>query len=150
MHPVDQQPLPWERKIAAWYLVLVACLGIALLFAPSTEYPGVPPKSAAAKAGGYTREGVLSLAYVVAGIAILRRRRWASRFAVGCIIVAAFYTGKQFAWGFAGGRPTLSTLLMSYVAVGLWDALWIWLLIKRPVAVVAPRQHQRPSTARWR
>src|SRR5687768_8032223 len=79
------RPLPLSGKIAAIYLIIVGITAIPLLLvAPSPEFLAQPP---AARAGHYTREIILDLALVVAGIAVLRQCKWARKLGVIVLII---------------------------------------------------------------
>ena len=123
------QTLPLSGKIAAIYLIISGITAIPLLFvAPSSEFLAQPP---AARAGHYTREIILDLAFVVAGIAVLRQRKWARKLGVIVLIISAFYGAFAFARGFARGAPSPTVLLVSFIVVGAWNAFWVYLLCRK-------------------
>jgi hypothetical protein len=125
-----RHPLPRSGKIAAIYLIIAGITAIPLLFvAPSPDFLAQPP---AARAGHYTREIMLDLGFVVAGIAVLRQRSWGRKVGVIVLLISAFYGAFAFARGFAHGAPSPKSLLIGFLAVGAWNALWIFLLCRRP------------------
>ena len=127
--PEASKAWPVTAKIAAIYLIIAGVTSIPVLFvAPSHEFLA---QSAARRAGHYTREITLDVAFVVAGIAVLRRRPWARKLGVTVLVISAIYGAFAFGRGFARGAPPAKVLLISFVVVGAWNALWIWLLCRK-------------------
>jgi hypothetical protein len=128
---VDRAPeagarLPRGAKLAAIYFIVAGIVSIALLLGPqSREFLA---KSAARRAGAYTREVVLDVAFIVAGVAVLKRLSWARKLGVTILVISTYYGTLAFAWGFSHGAPTANALLVASVAVGAWNTLWIYLL----------------------
>ncbi len=77
------------------------------------------------------RQIIQDIAFVVAGIAALQQRPWARKLGVTVLAVAAYEGGFEFAYGWARGMPPRKVLVISFVVVGAWNALWIWLLCRR-------------------
>ncbi|PYI91622.1 MAG: hypothetical protein DME97_13430 [Verrucomicrobia bacterium] len=125
--PEADKTLPLTAKTAAIYLLFAGITSIPLLFvAPSPEFLAQPP---AARAGHYTREIILDLAFVVAGIAVLRQRTWARKLGVIVLIISALHGAFAFARGFARGAPSPKILLIGFLVVGAWNALWIYFIV---------------------
>ena len=127
--PEPRRALPLTAKIAAIYLIIAGATSIPLLFiAPSAEFLAQP---AARRAGHYTREIMLDVAFVVAGAALLQRRSWARKLGVTVLVISAIYGAYAFGHGFARGAPPVKVLLVSFLVVGAWNALWIYLLCRK-------------------
>ena len=125
--PEARTQLPLSAKIAAIYLIIAGITSIPLLFGPqSAEFLALPP---AGRAGHYTREIMLDLAFIVAGVAVLRRRSWARKLGVTVLVISAINGTFAFAHGFA---------LISFVVLGAWNTLWIYLLCRKPRPAATP------------
>ncbi len=127
--PEPRRALPLTAKIAAIYLIVAGATSIPLLFvAPPAEFLVQP---VASRAGYYTRVIMLDIAFIVAGVAVLQRRSWARKLGVTVLVISAIYGAFAFGRGFAQGAPSPKVLLISFVVVGAWSALWIYLLCRK-------------------
>ena len=126
----ERGSLPLSAKIAAIYLIVAGVTSIPWLFvAPSPEVAAAP---VATRAGFYTREVMAIIAFIVAGVAVLRRRTWGRKFAVVLLVIWTVYAAYGFAHGFAGWKaPSGRALLLSFVVVGVWHGFWIYLLLRK-------------------
>jgi hypothetical protein len=92
---------PVSAKIAAIYLIIAGITSIPWLFsAPNPEFRDSP---IAWRAGNYTLEIMLDIAFVVAGIAVLRQRPWARKLGVNVLVIDAPLGAFAFGYGYAGG-----------------------------------------------
>jgi hypothetical protein len=117
--------LATTTKTAAVYLMIAGITSMALLFRRQTaEFLA---QSAARRAGHYTREVMLDLAFVISGVAVLGHREWGRYSAVVLLVIGTFYSAFAFARGFAGGTPAPKVLVPAFIVVGAWNALWVYL-----------------------
>jgi hypothetical protein len=119
-------------KIAAIYLIVAGLLGILW---PLTDlgphHPEFQVKSFAFKLGSYVRSNVINLFFIISGIGLLYRKTWARKMAMVILVIGAIYTANEFAWGYAMGNPALVVRLLSFVAVGVWNGIWFYLIFRK-------------------
>jgi hypothetical protein len=129
--------IPIGLKIAAAYLVAVGVIGLIFpLTGLGPNHAEFEAQSVAFKAGAYFRSGFLDLAFLVCGIGLFMRKAKARKAALIVLVIGAYYTGSEFAWGFAQGRPSINVLLMSCAIVTAWNAIWFYLIYKQSSAEV--------------
>ena len=98
------------------------------------HHPEFEIKSFAYKIGAYFRSSIFDLIFIISGIGIFFKKAWARKMALAIIAVNAIYTTNEFAWGFAKGKPNLTVYLISFTIVGIWSAIWFYLIFKRTSA----------------
>lgn len=124
--------LPIELKIAAIYLIVVGVIGLVWpLLNIIPNHHEFQVKSVAYKAGAYFREIVFNVIFITSGIGLFIRKTWARRLALVVIPVSTIYSSTSFAWGFARGKPNLSTFIISFLIVGLWNAFWFYIIFRK-------------------
>ena len=128
----ERTPITMNLKIAAWYLILIAGMGIVITtlhFGPHlAEFEA---KSLAYRIGSYCREYTLNAAFLIAGIGIQRRFSWARNLGIVLLVISTVYSGASFAWGFSHHQPTPMVFLISYGVVAAWNGVWIYLLSRK-------------------
>lgn len=118
-------------KIAATYLIISGVLGIlSPLTGLGPHHPEFQAKSFAFKLGSYSRMNVMNLLFLLSGIGLLYRKTWARKMAMVILVIGAIYTANEFAWGFAGGTPSLHVRLVSFVLVGIWNGIWFYFIFR--------------------
>jgi hypothetical protein len=127
--PEARARLPLNAKIAAIYLIVAGITSIPFLFSPQPAQ--FAAKTVAYRSGYYARQVLLDAAFIVAGVATLRRRPWARKLAVIVLIISGFYGAFDFARGMARGAPPPKILLFGFILVGIWNGIWIYLLCRR-------------------
>lgn len=81
---------------------------------------------------GYSMKGpFLGVLFILSGIGLSNKRLWARKVAVIALFFAVLTDGNSFAWGFANGKPSKELLLASFLAVFLWNSIWLGLLFKK-------------------
>jgi hypothetical protein len=118
-------------KIAAFYLVIVGAIGIIWpLTGLGPRHPGFQVKSFAFKLGAYVRENVVNIFFLIGGIGLLCRKVWARKIALTILVIGTIYSANSLAWGFVGGRPSLTLHIVSVLIVGLWNGIWFFLIFR--------------------
>jgi hypothetical protein len=126
-----KKKLPMSLIIAAGYLVLSGALDLIWpLIGLGPHHAEFQAKSIAFKFGSQIREILFALLFLTSGIGLFLRKSWALKLALVMIIIGAVYSINSFAWGFAKGRPSLNVYLVSIAIVGLWNALWFYLVYR--------------------
>ena len=132
---LPRRQFPVSLGIAAGYLLLIGTLDLVLPFLGilgiGSQYPEFQAKNIAHKTGAYFRELTLSILFLISGVGLFLRKSWARKLALVMLIITAVYTSYQFAWGFAGGKPNITVLGMSFAIVGAWNAIWFFLIFKK-------------------
>ena len=131
-----REKLPISLKVAASYLVLSGAMDLIWpLTGLGPHHAEFQAKSLAFKIGSYSREISFALLYLASGIGLFLRKPWARKLALVMIALGSIYTVNSFAWGFAKGRPSLNVYLISTAIVGLWSALWFYLVYRNKTEV---------------
>jgi len=121
----------WAFEIAAGYIFFIGIIGLVWpLLGLGPNHPEFRAQSLASRLGAQTRELILSAASVVAGIGLFLHHAWASKLALGLLLVGTIYTANAFAWGFSRGQPTSRVRLFSRIAVALWNGLWFYFIYR--------------------
>ena len=124
--------LPIGLKIVAAYLVLDGAIGLAWpLLGLGPHHPEFDVKSFAFKFGSYSRDILFDILYLVSGIGLFLRKAWARKVALVIIAIGTIYATNSFAWGLAEGKPTLNVYIISFIVVGIWNAIWFYLLYRK-------------------
>lgn len=76
--------------------------------------------SKAQRLGGRTRDVVLSIACIIAGVGILGHQGWGRVLALGVLAISAVYDANPFAWSFAGGPPSEKVRILSRILSVVW------------------------------
>ena len=133
----QEQPskLPLGLKVAAAYLLFAGASSFVLpLFAHSLHYAEWDASSTAHKVGVHIRFVILNGLFVIAGIGLFNRRSWARKLALVILVVSTVYSACEFAWAVAHGRPSSMLVLIGFVVVGAWNAIWFSLVYRRSSA----------------
>ncbi len=124
--------LPLSLKVVAGYLIFVGFLGIIwLLFTLGTQSFEIALQSLEANAWLYFKSSLYNVFFIMSGVGILLKKQWARGLGLTLLVLGTFSTANEFAWGRAGGPPAIETLILSFVVVGLWNAIWFYLLYKK-------------------
>jgi hypothetical protein len=127
--------LPLGVKVVGIYFIFCSVAALVLmLFVPAKDYAELRDMTAAKKAGAATRQVMIDVLYLSCGVGLFRRRAWARRLGLLALAVATYYGAYSFGWGFSGGRPSHTVLLMSFIIVGTWNAIWFFVLCRRSSA----------------
>jgi hypothetical protein len=119
------------HRITAGYLFVSGTIGLFWpLFRLGPDHPEFQAHTAAFKAGAYVREASISIAYLVAGLALWWDHAWGRTLALVFLVIGTFYGANAFAWGFSMGTPTRRVRLFSRIIVGLWNGLWFYLIYR--------------------
>jgi hypothetical protein len=127
--------LPLALKIASIYFVVTGLIGLLFVLAGLT---GISPQhtefeqmSIAYKTGAYSKDLVRNILFLFSGITILQQKAIGRKAGLFALVLAAYYGGNAFAWGLMQGKPTLKAYLFSYAVVGLWNAIWFYILFRK-------------------
>jgi hypothetical protein len=127
--------LPLGLRLVAGYFILVGVVSLLLpLFYSGTPLAEFEAKPAAYKVGARARSLTVDVLYIVCGVGLFRRRRWARKLGLWVLVATTFYGAFSFAWGFAHGKPAPAILAMSFAVVGAWCAIWFFLLYRQSSA----------------
>lgn len=94
------------------------------------HHPEFEAQSTAYKFGAYFRQSIQEFALFICGVGLLYRKSWARRGALVVLVVSTIYAGRDFAWGFAKGPPSITVMLISYALMILWNSIWFVLIYK--------------------
>jgi hypothetical protein len=123
-------------KVAASYLILSGAMDLIWpLTGLGPHHVEFQAKSLAFKIGSFSREITFALLYLTSGIGLFLRKSWARKLALVMIALASIYDINSFAWGFAKGQPSLNVYLLSTAIVGVWSALWFYLVYRNKTEV---------------
>jgi hypothetical protein len=125
-------------KIAAIYLIIAGGLGILWpLTGLGPHHPEFQAKSFAYKVGSYARENVMNIFFLISGIGILCKKVWARKMALVILVISAIYSANSFAWGISQGPPSSTVRLVSFLALGLWNGFWFYLIYRtKPIGTM--------------
>lgn len=124
--------LPIELKIAAIYLIVVGVIGLIWpLLNIGPNHHEFQSKSIAYKAGSYFREIVINIIFITSGIGLFFRKTWARKLSLIVITISTIYATNSFAWGYARGKPSLTIYIISFLIVGLWNAMWFYIIFRK-------------------
>jgi hypothetical protein len=127
--------LPLGLKIAVAYLLFAGASSFLFpLFGLGPNYAEFDAKSTAYKVSVYTQSAIVDGLFVVAGIGLFYRRSWARKLGLIILVVSTVYGAYEFAWGVAHGRPSSTLVLIGFVVVGAWNAIWFSLVYRRSSA----------------
>jgi len=123
--------IPVSLKLAAGYLIFAGALGLVWpLFGLGPSHAAFESKPALYQLGAHTRDFLLNIGYMVAGAGLFARLSWAPLTALGLLAISTFFTGSEFAWGFAGEEPSSETLVASVAVVGSWNTFWGYIIYR--------------------
>jgi len=119
-------------KIAAWYLIVLGGLDIINLLIEYVVFqnPEFQAQSSYFKFGRYTRVSIICVIELFSGIGILYKKVWAKKWALTILVINTIYSTYSFAWSFAKGSPSFNVWLLSFFIVGLWNAMFFYLIFK--------------------
>jgi hypothetical protein len=121
----------WNLLVPAGYMVVAGIAGFVLpLFRLVRDQPEFQEQSLAFRAGGRTRELILSTASIVAGTALFWHHSWARTLALGVLLIETVYGPNSFAWGLSGRQPTRRVRLLAHVLVACWNGFWFYLICR--------------------
>jgi hypothetical protein len=144
MQGMNRPSINLSLKITAGYFICVALFGLSLLIMDFVRYtPELARKSIEWKVGNYTRETVLNVLLIISGVGILRSRAWARKLGITTLVICTFYGAHAFAWAFADGTPSLRIFVFGFAVVGAWNAMWIYLLCRKPPKAPEADSQQR-------
>ena len=124
---------PVVLRIAAGYLLVAGTIKVVWpLLRLGPDHPEFQAQSLAHKIRAYTREFTISVAYLVAGLALLSHHAWGRTVALVFLVIGGFYGANAFAWGFSQGPPTPRARLFSRIVVGIWHGLWFYVIYRLP------------------
>src|SRR4029077_9453363 len=117
-----QPSMPPTLRIAAGYMVVVGFIGLVWpILRLGPNHPEFQQQTLAFRIGAHTRELILSLVSIVAGIGLFWHHAWARKLALGLIVIGSIYTANAFARGFSSGQPSPRVLLFSRIVVAAWN-----------------------------
>ena len=126
---------PIGLRVAAIYLLVIGAWSLLSgLIGGGIHFAEFDAKPEAYRMGASARSVTLNALFIASGVGLLYRRAWARKLALGVLVVSTLYSAYAFAWGFAHGRPSRGTLLMAFVLVGAWNALWFILVWRKASA----------------
>jgi hypothetical protein len=116
-------------KVAAAYLLLcgTASLLITLFVPPRSDFSNL---TTAVKAGGYARQLLFCLCFLVGGVGIFLGKRWARTLSLVVLVVEIPNSAAHFAWGFAGGKPGLSVHIGALITLVVWNGMWFYIVLQ--------------------
>jgi hypothetical protein len=124
-------PSPLTLRVASAYLLTWGALGLASTsFKLGPHHREFQTLNKAARLGPQTREVVLSIACIVAGVGILAHQGWGRVLAFGVLAVSTVYHANAFAWGFSGGPPGVRSRWFSRVILVAWNGAWFYLIYR--------------------
>ena len=136
----EDKPLPMGLKFAAGFLVLSGLIGVILFvlhFAGLSivpEHKEFTAKSTDYKIWSFMKDIVTNLVFIVSGVGLIFRKVWARKLALIFLVVSAYHEATAFAWGFAGGRPSMKIYLSALAASIVWHGIWFYLIYKKESA----------------
>jgi hypothetical protein len=111
-------------KLVVCYFLFVGILGLiwpALGLGP--HYASFDAQTSSYKAGAHFAQTAIATGFILAALAIAYRLPWGSRLAYLVLVITAFSSAKEFAWGFAGGAPSQAVYLSSLAASLVWHGI---------------------------
>ena len=124
--------LTLSLTISASYLILISMIGLTWSFMGfNSQHPDFNAQTIGYKMGAYAREHTFNILFLIAGVAILKKKEWGRMLAMVSLVVGTLYTANAFAWGYVQGEPSNEIKVISLIIVGVWNGLWFYLLAKR-------------------
>ncbi len=118
-------------KITATYLIVAGIYGIILQLFSEQEYPEFLAKSIEYKFVYFAREYAISFAFMVSGVGIFIKKKWARKVGLIGLFFAFFYHGYAFAWAWSDGKPPTKVVAYSYVVAFIWYGVWFSVLFRQ-------------------
>ena len=87
-------------------------------------------QSTAYRIGGYSRDLILSVACIVAGVGLFGHHAWGRILALALLTIGTIYYANSFAWGFSSGTPTPRVRLFSHIIVVAWNGIWFYFIYR--------------------
>jgi hypothetical protein len=123
--------LPSALRIAALYMLVRGGIGLVWpLLRLGPNHPEFQAQSAAYRSGAHSRELILSVACIVAGVGLFWHHAWGRMLALALLIIGTIYDANSFAWGFSSGPPTPRVRLLSHVIVVAWNGMWFYIIYR--------------------
>ena len=127
-------PSPLTLRVASAYLLIRGALGLASMsFRLGPHHRELQALNKADRLGAQTREVVLSIACIVAGVGILAHQGWGRALAFGVLAVSTVYDANALAWGFSGGPPSVRRRWCSRVILLAWNGAWFYLIYRTAI-----------------
>ncbi len=134
--PAVPEKLPFSLKLAASYLLLSGLFGISLFFFKfMPEHKEFVAQSLGYKVQSYAREIIFNLMCITSSIGLFYRQVWARKLALIYLAVSTYYESAAFAWGFAGGRPTIKLFLLGFAVIGTLNGILFYIIYRKKTAV---------------
>ena len=129
-------------KITIGYLLIGGLIGAVWpLLNLGPNYPEFQAQSLAYQIGSYARELLISLAFIISSLGLIKYQLWARKVGLFALFFAFLYGGNAIAWGWAGGKPSSNIILYSYVVSFIWYGIWFFILYHKSTIA----QLTRPS-----
>jgi hypothetical protein len=126
---------PLVLRIAIGYMLVRGVIGLIVpVLRLGPNHPEFQAQGFAYRVGAKTRELVLSVAYIVVGVGLLRHEVWGRMLTSGLLAVATIYEANAFAWGISKGPPSPRVRLVSNIVVVAWNAMWFYLIYRATTA----------------
>lgn len=137
----EDKPLPLGLKLAAGFMVLSGLIGVILFvlhfagFSIVPEHKKFTAKSTDYKIRSFLKDIVINFVFIISGVGLMFRKIWARKLALTFLLVSAYYGATAFAWGLAGGRPSMKIYLSALAASIVWHGIWFYLIYRKESAV---------------
>lgn len=120
-------------KIACCYFILLGTTSLIMFFVGFETYlDALSNKSLGSVMGFLLREPILDVFFLITGIGLFFRKRWAFKFSIFTIVLSIIPSTVNFAVGYTQGKPpTIPIYTISAVIVLLWNTVWLFLLCKK-------------------
>jgi hypothetical protein len=131
---------PIHVKIAAVYLIFTGLLGVIWylfdigpfvwkMFGLHAQHPEFEALGPLTKITIYVRSVVVDSLFLISGIGIFLRKRWAKKLGLVMIAISSYYFTRNFARGLAGGKPDVLILFLSAGISFIWHGIFFYLLL---------------------
>ena len=118
-------------RIAAGYMIVSGITGLVWpLLRLGPNHPEFQAQSAAYRSGAHSRELILSVACIVAGVGLFWHHAWGRMLALALLIIGTIYDANSFAWGFSSGPPTPRVRLLFHIIVVAWNGIWFYFIYR--------------------
>ena len=145
MSPSEQErkKLPPGIKVAATYLIIVGALRlVGMLYAAAHTLAKTSNMSAGLFSSYIMRIGVAAMV-VFAGAALFQRKHWSRRFALGTLIVVAYFAIKTGALLFVWGHSPILICVVPGMLLILTTVTFV-LLLRRSAVEALPSRRDHP------
>ena len=118
-------------RFSAFYLIAMGVVGLVWPFlGGSTHYPEAVSLPVGDLLRSFARELCLAAAFVIGGIAILKKQMWSRKVCLTALGLAFFYGGNFFGWQWAGNNPSTQIIISAYGLSFLLFGLCFFVLFK--------------------